>query len=175
MDDLTLPDMLALVLIGGFALVGLWQGAVRKIIGFVCFVLALALAGRYGPALGARDWPLVADAPDPESVGRVVGAAVVFFGVSIAGVLLGLLVRRLVQAVELGAYDRLFGLLVGGAQGLLLAMAAVVVFLATDLGGLAEPTRGSRVHAVTRATLEHAEGWIPADAHAWLSEVLGPV
>lgn len=172
---MTFPDLLALALVVIFAGIGLWQGAVRKIIGFLCFVVALALAGRYGGALGAEHWPFVADAPDPGSVGRVVGSALVFFGVSLVGVIIGVMLRKLVQAVDLGTYDRLFGLLLGGAQGFLLGAAAAIVFLATDVGGLAQPTRDSQIYDATRATVEHAQGWIPADLHGWLSEVLEPV
>lgn len=105
--------------------IGAWRGAVREIINFGGWVLAIILAHSYSSALSPyyADWMT-------EPVYRVVVAwLVIFVSVLILAALLASLLSELVRKLGLSSVDRVLGAIIGSLRG-----ALVIIVLALAAG-----------------------------------------
>ncbi len=116
--DLAVAAILALSVL--FAVL---RGFVRSAISLGAWVIALVLALRLGSVVAEAFTAMQLPAPAPQ----VLGFALVFLAVVIGGALVGTVLAKLLQAVGLGAVDRMLGALFGLARGLLLVLAGVLL------------------------------------------------
>lgn len=103
-------------------LVGLWRGLISEVLSIVCWMLAFWVAWIFGDRLAERF-----TAVEVASARLMLGYAVCFFGVVIAGALVSFVIRKLVAGTGLTGTDRLLGMLFGLARGLLLVVVAVLL------------------------------------------------
>jgi membrane protein required for colicin V production len=96
---------------------GALKGVARILIGIATLVLAFLLAAWFGGVAGSLSSGFISS----EEIRRLLGFSVVFFGVIVAGALIGWLVVKTLAAAHLRWADRL----VGGLAGLL---ATVLLF-----------------------------------------------
>lgn len=188
MDTLADMDVVALALIAIGAILGLFKGGVRILVGIGAFVASLILADRHGadlvrfaelPVLADIEWLQRLPAHDLAMVESVAGRALVFLAVLLAGVIVARVLRRAMHGTALNGYDRLVGALVGGARGGLVAAVLLVVALSipsereqgawhalrSDLGD-----SHTRAYAVELVSVGHA--FLPETVANWLSSVL---
>ena len=123
-------DLLLLALIAVSALLGLMRGMLAAVFGVLSWLLASWAALRFG-----RDATLFISGGDAPTLAQyATGHAVAFFAVLLAVTGVGLLLRGVVNAtVLLKGPDRLLGLVLGTARGVLLAVLAVLVLGFTPL------------------------------------------
>ena len=126
-------DIILLVLLIGFGLLGLRKGLITE----AATLLGLGL-GLYG-ALHFSDFTarLLVDrvSVDPKYL-NVISFAVTFLVVAILVFLLGKLVAKLVKAVKLGFIDKLGGFLIGLVKGLLVCSLVIMLLNALSSNGL---------------------------------------
>ncbi len=104
-------------------LMGLMRGFVGEVLALACWVLAFWVAWEYGPPL-ADAFSASISVP---SVRVMLGYAICFITVLIAGAILGFLLRKLVAGSGLSGSDRLLGMVFGLVRGL--ALITLVVFM----------------------------------------------
>lgn len=120
-------DLLLLVLVGLLVAVGLLKGLTRLLIGIGALVAAFILAARYhAPAAAAVGGVL--DVPEPAA--KLIGYLAIFLGTTLAGALLGRILRGVLKAAMLGWADRLGGALAGLAAALLAAALVILPVVA---------------------------------------------
>jgi membrane protein required for colicin V production len=116
--DYTILAVLALSV-----LMGLVRGFVGEVLALGCWVLAFWLAWTFGPAL-ARHFSGSISVP---SVRVILGYAICFVAVLLAGAIVGFLMRKLVSGSGLSGSDRLLGMAFGLVRGF--ALLTLVVFI----------------------------------------------
>ncbi len=120
---MTAFDVVVLAVVALSALFAFARGVVRELIALatwvVAFVLAFAFAAQAAALLPGLD-------AHPEGK-HVLGFALVFVGVLVAGALVAHLLAKLVHAVGLGFVDRVLGALFGLARGAAIAVLFVLV------------------------------------------------
>ena len=125
--ELAWIDVVGLVLMGALLLLGFFRGLWWQVIRLLGIVGAVALAR----ALSPRWIPLVSE-KFPEMSERVVQGtlwlALFLLGLLVAA-LLGMLGRRLLEALQLGLLDRTGGALAGGATGLVVHCAVLALLV----------------------------------------------
>ena len=103
-------------------LMGLWRGFIGEVLALAVWVVALWVAWTLGPqvagALSAVSLP---------SARIVLGSALCFVAVLIAGAIVGFFLRKLIAGSGLSGTDRLLGAVFGLARGL--ALVTLVVLL----------------------------------------------
>ena len=103
-------------------LMGLWRGFIGEVLALAVWVVALWVAWTLGPqvagALSAVSLP---------SARIVLGSALCFVAVLIAGAIVGFVLRKLIAGSGLSGTDRLLGAVFGLARGL--ALVTLVVLL----------------------------------------------
>lgn len=119
--------LLAIVVLS--ALTGLVSGFVGVLVSLLGWVLAAWVAFHFGAQLGV----LLAAGGEPGTGQVLAGYALSFFGVLVVAGLLGWIVRKLVHSVGLSGLDRVFGLVLGAARGVLVACAAVLLLGLTSM------------------------------------------
>ena len=110
-------------------LVGLWRGFVGEVMALVCWVLAFWVAWLFGPALADR---FSASISVP-SVRVLLGYALCFIGVLIAGAIVSYLLRKLVNGSGLSGTDRLLGMVFGVVRGAALVVLLVILMRFTPV------------------------------------------
>ena len=118
-------DIVVLVLIGVPALLGLWKGLVRQVIGLAGVAAAYIVAMKFFAPLAARY--LSGFRP---ATGSVVAFLVIFFACLIAASLIGWVVEKVVGAAGLGILNRIGGGILGGAKGYLIVSVVVMMLIA---------------------------------------------
>ena len=114
-------------------LIGAIKGLVRIVIGLAAGVAAFLLASWFDGVAGS----LLSGWVDSESARRLIGFALVFFGVLVCGALAGWLIGKLLSAVHLRWIDRIAGAAAGVVAAVLLFAALtvpVVAWLPEDTG-----------------------------------------
>jgi len=188
MEHLTDMDVVALALIAIGAVLGLFKGGVRILVGIAAFVTGLVLASRHGAeVVRFADLPVLAEidllqrlpAADVSLLESIAGRSVVFTGVLLAGMLLARLLRRVMNGTPLNGYDRLVGAAVGGARGGLVAAVLLVVALSipheSDEGAwhsVRSDLGDSRTRLVTAELVHAGQSLLPDQVGTWLSTVL---
>lgn len=110
-------------------LVGLWRGFIGEVMALVCWVLAFWVAWMFGPVL-AEQFSASISVP---SVRVMLGYAVCFIAVLIAGAIVGYLLRKLVSGSGLSGTDRLLGMVFGLVRGFALVVLVVVLMKFTPV------------------------------------------
>ena len=116
--DYTIVAVLALSV-----LMGLWRGFIGEVLALVCWILAFWVAWMFGPAL-AEHFSASISTP---SVRVLLGYALCFITVLIAGAIVAFLMRKLVEGSGLSGSDRLLGMVFGLVRGF--ALVTLVVLL----------------------------------------------
>ncbi len=115
-------DYVILGALGLSVLMGLWRGFVGEVLALAVWGLAVWVAWTLGPQVAAA-----LTAVSLPSARIVLGYALCFIAVLIAGAIIGFLMRKLVAGSGLSGTDRLLGAVFGLARGL--ALVTLVVLL----------------------------------------------
>ncbi len=115
-------DYVILAVLGLSVLMGLWRGFVGEVLALAVWIVAIWVAWTLGPQVAAS-----LTAVTLPSARIVLGYALCFIAVLIAGAIVGFLMRRLVAGSGLSGTDRLLGSVFGLARGL--ALVTLVVLL----------------------------------------------
>lgn len=124
---MTWLDWIAVVMLLGFMVQGMFKGAVASLLGAVALVLAYAGAAIVFPALGER---ITKGSPLPLEWGRTLGFVLAFL---VAYTLLALLTSILPGGKRPGLYAQLLGILTGALKALVAAMAGAGILLASPM------------------------------------------
>lgn len=111
-------DWVALAMLLGSLLLGVWRGLLYEVFSVGGWVLAFVLAPGWAEPVGR--WLPLGDTAEP--LRHALGFGLVFVGVVFAVGALAWLVRRLARAVGLRPADRVFGALFGLVRGVLLLL-----------------------------------------------------
>ncbi len=149
-------DLAVLLAIAGSALLALLRGLVGTVASLVAWLAAGWIAFRHGAALAF--W--FSDDGLPGATELLGGYAVAFVGVLVLVNLVGWAVRKLVHSVGLSGLDRLLGLALGAARGILVACMGLLVMAFSSLPQ--EPAwAGSRAVAVLLPGAQWMARWLP--------------
>jgi membrane protein required for colicin V production len=110
------------------ALMGLLRGFIGEVLALACWIAAFWVAWVFGPQLAAA-----LTAIDAPSARYLLGYAICFMAVLIAGAILSYLMRKLVSGSGLSGSDRLLGMVFGVVRGLALVTLLVLVLGFTPL------------------------------------------
>jgi membrane protein required for colicin V production len=120
-----LDDLLILIL--GFSMArSFGRGLSREVISLVAAIAALVLAMWFYGTAGAMTRTWVGSA----RAANFLGFLLVFFGVILAGMAIGRVIRSLVKAVGLSFFDRMAGAGFGLLRGTLIAIALLTAYIA---------------------------------------------
>lgn len=124
---MTWLDWIAVVMLIGFVVQGMFKGGLASLLGAVALVVAYVAAAIAFPALGER---ITRGTPLPLEWGHTVGFALAFL---VAYTLLAVLISILPGGKRPGMYAQLLGTLTGALKALVAAMAGVGILLASPL------------------------------------------
>jgi membrane protein required for colicin V production len=149
-------DLFCLGLVVLFAALGMWRGLLRQIFGIIGFVGGIVLARLFSQPFGdafAKDLSL------PVGVATAALAVAIFLVAEIAAKLVGSFLHKRLAGGFTGAADRVGGLGVGAAKGLLVAwaVASLVALVRPHLSHVEHDTPVARLdlarsNAVAAAT-----------------------
>jgi len=121
-------DYCIIAVLGLSVLMGLWRGFIGEVLALACWAVAFWVAWEFGPRLAAAFSGI--DAP---SVRLLLGYAICFIAVLIAGAIVSFLMRKLVAGSGLTGSDRLLGMVFGLMRGLVLVTLIVLLLGFTPL------------------------------------------
>jgi len=121
---MSLLDYLLIAVIGLSMVLSLWRGFVREIISLIGLVAAFFVAGRVSGQAGDFLGRWITNG----SLADIAGFVLVFVLVMVIVGIIGMFVRKLVDAADLTATDRSLGVLFGFARGGLLVSLAFLIF-----------------------------------------------
>ncbi len=121
-------DYCIIAALGLSVLMGLWRGFIGEAIALACWVLAFWVAWTFGAQLAAQFTAITLP-----SARLVLGYAICFVGVLIAGALIGFLMRKLIAGSGLSGSDRMLGMVFGLIRGLAIVTIAVLILKFTPL------------------------------------------
>ena len=127
MADIPVLDWVFLSVLTMSLLLGVWRGVVYELLSLAVWVAAYVGAQTYGSEASE----LLPLAGAGEKIRLMVGFVAVFIVTIFVGGLIVLLIKRLVAAVGLSAFDRALGAGFGLIRGLLVLMVACVVISLT--------------------------------------------
>jgi membrane protein required for colicin V production len=133
-------------------LMGLWRGFIGEVLALACWVAAFWVAWLFGPRLAASF-----TAVDTPSVRLLLGYAICFIAVLIAGALVSFLMRKLISGSGLSGSDRLLGMVFGLLRGL--ALVTLLVFI---LGFTPLPRDGWWQQSRLMPTFQDGARWLSA-------------
>ena len=149
-------DLALLCVLLASALLGLFRGFVGTIASLVAWIGAGWCAFHYGAELAF--W--FADDGQPGATELLAGYAMAFIGVLLLVGMVGWVARKLLQSVGLTGVDRVLGLGLGLARGLLVACMLVLLMAFSSLPQ--EPAwAGSRAVAVLLPGAQWMARWLP--------------
>lgn len=159
-------DLFCAGLVALFSLFGLFRGLVRQIFGLVGFAGGVVLARMFSQPFGdafARDLGL------PVGVAVATLAVAIFIAVEIAAKLLGGLLHKSLGTIT-GGIDKLGGLFVGAAKGVLVAwaLASLVVVVRPHLAHVERDTPAAALD------LAHSQAIAAATSVNLISELRHP-
>ena len=109
-------------------LMGLLRGFIGEVLALACWIAAFWVAWVFGPQLAAAFTAI-----DTPSARLLLGYAICFLGVLMAGAILSFLMRKLIAGSGLSGSDRLLGMVFGLIRGLALVTLLVLVLGFTPL------------------------------------------
>jgi membrane protein required for colicin V production len=121
-------DYCIIAALGLSVLMGLWRGFIGEAIALACWVLAFWVAWTFGAQLAQQFTAITLP-----SARLVLGYAICFVGVLIAGALVGFLMRKLIAGSGLSGSDRMLGMVFGLIRGLAIVTIAVLILKFTPL------------------------------------------
>lgn len=133
-------------------LMGLWRGFIGEALALACWAVAFWVAWTLGPQLAAAF-----SAIDTPSVRLLLGYAICFIAVLIAGAIVSFLMRKLVAGSGLSGSDRLLGMVFGLMRGLVLVTLTVLLLGFTPL-----PRDPWWHHSQLLPTFEQGAHWLSA-------------
>lgn len=116
-------DYTILGVLGLSVLMGLWRGFIGEVLALAVWVCAFWVAWMLGPALAER----FSGSISTPSVRILLGYALCFVAVLIAGAIVTFLMRKLVEGSGLSGSDRLLGMVFGLVRGLALVVLIVLL------------------------------------------------
>ena len=151
-------DIVLLIVIGGSALLGLIRGFVGTLVSTAAWLLAGWATFEFGGQVAF--W--LSDNGKPTVTELFGGYALSFVAVMVAVVLVGALVRSMVQSVGLSGVDRLLGAALGLLRGTFLASLLILLMGFTPL-----PREPSWRQSQVLPMLMPAAGWMRSRLPAW--------
>jgi membrane protein required for colicin V production len=103
-------------------LMGLWRGFIGEVLALGCWALAFWVAWQFGDKLAAQFTSITVP-----SARLLLGYAICFITVLIAGAIVSFLMRKLIAGSGLSGSDRMFGMLFGLLRGLVLVTLTVLI------------------------------------------------
>lgn len=103
-------------------LMGLWRGLIGEVLALACWIVAVWVAWMFGPQVAMQFTKV-----DVPSARLLIGYALCFIAVLIAGAIVSFLMRKLIRGSGLSGTDRLLGMVFGLARGV--ALVTLVVLL----------------------------------------------
>jgi membrane protein required for colicin V production len=103
-------------------LMGLWRGFIGEVLALACWVLAFWVAWQFGDKLAAQFGSITLP-----SARLLLGYAICFFTVLIAGAIVSFLMRKLIAGSGLSGSDRMLGMVFGLVRGLAVVTLAVLI------------------------------------------------
>jgi membrane protein required for colicin V production len=137
-------DVLLAAILGLSTASGLWKGFARIGIGLAATVLAFVLASWLHAPAGAWALPYTSS----RSIAHLIGYLIVFFGVILAGAILGRVVAGIFRWIGLSWMDRLLGGTLGLLRGALIGVVIVLILSAFLPGDPPTPILESRIAPV---------------------------
>src|SRR5882724_4727709 len=122
-------DYAVIALVGLSLLIGLLRGAVKEVFSLAGWVVAILLANRFAAELALLMKPMLDNPP----LAMISAYILIVLGCLLVATLLKLAASELIKAVGLGAVDRLLGVLVGAARGVLIVLILVLAAGMTTL------------------------------------------
>lgn len=113
-------DAIALLLLVGFIIRGIWVGFIRQAASLLALVLAFLVAGRFYGESAHIVTPFI----NNKQVGFLVAYALIFCLVFIATILIGVVCKKIAQVVFHDWFDKTMGGILGAAKGFFLACIA---------------------------------------------------
>lgn len=166
-------DVGALIIVAFNIIMGLVRGFVWQLVRLGTIVAALLLA-RYFAGDVAEQLGRVFSVEAPAD--KILAYFVILFGVFATGTLLALMLRKMLAALKLQSYDRLFGAFLGGVKGV--AIVVVIVLLLSQFrgaGALQEALAKSESARLTEVIVERVEPLFPdsvrEEFQKWWDEV----
>jgi len=145
-------DYCIIGVLGLSVLMGLWRGFIGEVLALACWAVAFWVAWEFGPRLAAAFSGI--DAP---SVRLLLGYAICFIAVLIAGAIVSFLMRKLVAGSGLTGSDRLLGMVFGLMRGLVLVTLIVLLLGFTPL-----PRDPWWQHSQLLPTFQEGAHWVAA-------------
>lgn len=103
-------------------LMGLWRGLIGEVLALACWIVAVWVAWMFGPQVAAQFTKV-----DVPSVRLLIGYAMCFVAVLIAGAIVSFLMRKLIRGSGLSGTDRLLGMAFGLARGVVVVTLIVLL------------------------------------------------
>lgn len=117
-------DYAIIIIISFSVLISLIRGFVRETLSLLTWIAAFLIAFNFGNTLG----DLFKDNIASQSARLAIGGGILFISTLIVGAIVNYLVSSLVEKTGLTGTDRVLGLILGGARGVLIV--AVLILLA---------------------------------------------
>ena len=119
-------DVVLLIVIVVSVVAAVRKGLSREVVGMVTLVLALVLGTWFYGTAGGYLQPYLSS----RGIANFVGFLIVFFGVLMAGGLVGYILNRFMKAAGLSFFDRALGGVFGFVRGMLISIAVVMAIMA---------------------------------------------
>jgi membrane protein required for colicin V production len=119
-------DLIILAVIGISSLLSLYRGFASEFLSLATWIVALWLPFNYTEQF----MTFLPDTVESPSARWFISAGILFIGALVIGGLLSWLIRKVIGGTTLGITDKLLGLLLGAARGVLIL--AIVALLATS-------------------------------------------
>lgn len=145
-------DYCIITVLGLSVLMGLWRGFIGEVLALACWAVAFWVAWTMGPRLAAAF-----SAIDTPSVRLLLGYAICFVAVLIAGAIVSFLMRKLVAGSGLTGSDRMLGMMFGLLRGLVLVTLTVLMLGFTPL-----PRDPWWQHSQLLPTFQEGAHWLSA-------------
>lgn len=115
-------DYVIVAALGLSVLMGVWRGFVGEVLALAVWAVAIWVAWHFGPQVATAFTAI-----ELPSARILLGYALCFVAVLIAGAIVGFLMRKLVAGSGLSGTDRLLGAVFGLARGLVLVILVVLL------------------------------------------------
>ena len=121
-SELNVLDWIVVVIVASSVISSILKGFAREAISLAAVILGLLLASWFYPQAGS----LVSAYVKTQEIASLVGFALIFIGILLAGAVISFVVTKFLRVVDLQWFDRLLGAAFGFARGWLVGS---VIFL----------------------------------------------
>ncbi|MFN7098179.1 MAG: CvpA family protein [Gammaproteobacteria bacterium] len=122
-------DYVIIAIIAFSVFISLVRGFVRETLSLITWIAAFLIAFNFGNALG----DLFKDHIASQTARLVVGGSILFVATLIVGAIVNYLISTLVEKTGLTGTDRVLGLLLGGARGVLIVAVLILLVSYTSI------------------------------------------